>query len=369
MTQSNALKTHLNRGTIQRLGKQIKTAYPGFPIGRFVNAAVDGLDALEFTARTQHIAAALHMTLPDDVPRALSIVTDSLPEPLPHADGMFSEHFWLWPLSDFIRHYGVMHWAESMEACYLLTQCFTAEYAIRPLLQRRPAATLNRLLAWTEDESQHVRRLCSEGTRPRLPWATRLKLDTKTVLPILHALRSDKSKFVQKSVANHLNDLSKDHPALVLKTLRQWNRTKNPATAWITRHALRTRIKAGDQAALAMLGYEPIKVNNVILTVTPKSIRFGDPIQAELRFHYKGRKKQPTIIDWVLYYHRPPNSSYRKVFKGKSLEISPNETVAHTKIFNLQVQRTRSLYAGEHRLEAQINGATVAATNFTLHTA
>ncbi len=366
MAESTALKDYINRQSIRQLGRQIQTAHAQFPLDRFVRASCKGLASLEFTGRTSHIAAVLREVLPDDVPRSLSIIADCLPEPLPYSDGMFSENFWLWPLSDFVRDYGSEHWEESLATCYKLTQCFTAEFAIRPQLQRHPDKTLELLQSWTADSSEHVRRLCSEGPRPRLPWAARLDLPRKLVVPILESMKSDPSRYVQKSVANHLNDLGKEDAAWLLRTMKRWNRSGSGQTRWIVRHALRTQIKEGDPAALAIIGYSPAALKDVELRVTPKNVAIGETVTAQLRLASRKQQSQKLLIDWVLHYARPNRESYRKVFKGKEIDLPPGEPFAWEKSFDMTPRNTRSLHPGKHRLEVQANGSVVAAAEFRI---
>lgn len=366
MPDDFALKDYITRDSTQLLAEHIHAAHRQFEVKRFVNASCRGLAPLEFTQRTQHIAKQLRHFLPESVPRSLKIISKCLPDPLPAADGMFSQSFWLWPLSDFIRDYGGDHWEESLDACYQLTQRFTAEFAIRPQLSRRPQPTLSRLQEWTSDSSEHVRRLCSEGTRPRLPWAPRLDLPRDSVLPILESLQSDPARYVQRSVANHLNDLGKDDSSWLLKVMRSWMRSKDPATDWIVRHALRSLIKAGDPSALKIIGYSKPNIERITFRVTPKRVSIGSPITAKLQLSGKGKKPQPLRIDWVLHYPRPGRESYRKVFIGKETTLEPNATFECQKRFDMKPRNTRRLYPGVHRLEVQANGDIVAAAQFRL---
>jgi len=367
MAETYALKNYINRDSIRTLGKQMRTARPDFPLERFVRASCRNLEPLEFTQRTRHVAEALRKSLPDDIPDALTIITNGLPEELPDVDGMFSEHFWLWPLSDFVRDFATDHWDEAIEACYWLTRCFTAEFAIRPQLERHPEKTLEVLQQWTADESQHVRRLCSEGTRPRLPWASRLNLPRDLVYPVLEALKDDPSKFVQKSVANHLNDLGKDDPAWLLKTMKAWSKADDPTTNWIIRHALRSLVKQGDATALSILGYGPAKLNEVQLSVTPSKVAIGESVTAHLQLSPSGKRPQNLLIDWVMHYARPSGRASSKVFKGKEVVLPACESFESQKSFPMKSRSIRSLHAGQHRVEVQINGKVVAEASFELH--
>ena len=366
MAEASSFKSYINRAAIKRLGEHIQTADPGFDLDAFVKTASRGLGALEFTARTSHVASALRRHLPDSIPRSLQIVRAALPEPLEGDEGMFSERYWLWPLSDFVRDHGATHWREALDTCYALTQCFTAEFAIRPLLASEPEATLKALAEWTEDESAHVRRLCSEGPRPRLPWATRLEMPREPIAGILHALRADTSRYVQKSVANHLNDIGKNDPSWLIETMTQWDHQAVDDTRWIIRHALRTLIKAGDPAALALIGYGPAKLSAVSLRLTPKRVKIGEPVTAHLRLETDGRQTQALLIDWVMHYVRKSGASSAKVFKGKTIELQPGEAFDWPKRFDMTPRRTRSLHPGRHALEVQINGDIVARETFTL---
>lgn len=366
MSENSALKDHINRNSIRKLGRQFYEVFPEFPLERFVRSSCRHLEPLEFTQRTRHVAGVLRQSLPDEIPEALRIVSASLPAELPDVEGMFSEHFWLWPLSDFVRDYAQEHWKEAMSTCYQLTRCFTSEFAIRPQLARHPEKTLSALQQWTSDESQHVRRLCSEGTRPRLPWASRLSLPRELVYPILDSLKADPSKFVQKSVANHLNDLGKDDSRWLLQTMKSWSRSEDPATQWIIRHALRSLIKQGDPAALRLIGYEPAKLKEVELTVKPDSIAIGESVSAQLKLLPSGRRAQPLLIDWIMHYARDSGRTSTKVFKGKEVVLPANEALEWEKKFEMKPRSIRTLHAGRHRLEVQINGKVVAETAFEL---
>jgi len=194
MAEDFALKDYVGRDSITRLGKQIQSANPKFETSKFVRRSMKGLDEMEFIARNRNIAESLREYLPDDIPTALEWIRRSLPPPLPFSDGMFKDNFWLWPLSEFVHEYGKAHWKETLDTCYHLTQCFTSEFAIRPHLHSHPEKTLKKLLVWSNDKSEHVRRCSSESPRPRLPWASRLNLNRDLVFPILDNLRQDESK-------------------------------------------------------------------------------------------------------------------------------------------------------------------------------
>lgn len=364
MSDAPALKDYVDAAAVKRLGQQVQQAYPRFPLARFCRDGANGLSPLSFTERTGHIAAVLLDCLPKSRPRAIEIIEKAAPPALASTEGMFSENFWLWPMSDFLRDFGAAHWNETMRACYQLTQCFTAEFAVRPLLHNETDRTLAQLLRWTEDSSQHVRRLCSEGPRPRLPWAPRLDLSAKSVAPILSALRDDKVRYVQKSVANHLNDLGKTESDWLLKLMRQWRRGAGEPRQWIINHALRTHIKAGDAAALEIIGIKPVAVEQARLSLEPADLRIGGEVQATLQVRLKRTAGERILLDWVMHYHRPGRPALKKVFKGSAIKSDDQQSLSINKTFPLAVQSTRKVYSGPHRIEAQLNGKTIAAADF-----
>ena len=361
-----ALKDYIDRVAVRRLGEHIQAAYNNFELEKFIKVGAKGINKLEFTQRTKHISNVLREYLPGDIPKAFKIISKSLPGPLAVSDGMFKDNFWLWPLSDFVHQFGNDYWQPSMDVCYKLTQCFTAEFAIRPQLQREPAKTLAKLLDWTSDKSDHVRRLCSEGPRPRLPWAARLDLPRDLVFPILDALKADPARYVQKSVANHLNDMGKEDPKWLLKKMKSWNKQANDHTRWIIRHALRTQIKAGDADALAIIGYGPAKVRSVSLKLSSRKIKSGQSIAALLRLSSAANSTQSLLIDWVMHFCRPNGQSYEKVFKGKEIKLEKKESFEWSKNFPMKPLSTRKIHPGKHLIEVQINGEVYASAEFNL---
>jgi 3-methyladenine DNA glycosylase AlkC len=224
------------------------------------------------------------------------------------------------------------------------------------------------LHAWTASPDEHVRRLASEGSRPRLPWGARLEtfiVDPSPTLPILTALRADPSLYVRKSVANHLNDITKDHPERVLDFVGTWDPT-NAHTAWIIRHALRTLIKRGHPRALALLGAGAAPKLDTQFKVSPARLVLGDALTLIARLVSTHAHPQSLIVDYVVHYIRSGGSTSEKVFKWKQLTMAPGETVTLTKRQVIRDFSTRRHYAGRHCVELQINGRRLAAGGFSL---
>ncbi|MGE5523341.1 MAG: DNA alkylation repair protein, partial [Rhodospirillaceae bacterium] len=225
---------------------------------------LSGLEDLEFMPRGQHIADALRQCLPDAYGRAVQILLDSFTPPQTEADEFGLAEFFYLPHSFFIASYGIHPeynggsdpFDISMNALHALTMRFTSEFAIRPFLIQQQDRTLSQVMKWTNDPNPHVRRLCSEGTRPKLPWGKRIPAFIKNpapTLPILELLKDDPSLYVRRSVANHLGDIAKDHPQLVIEICRRWlEENASDNSKWLIRHAIRNLVKEQNSAALAL---------------------------------------------------------------------------------------------------------------------
>ncbi|WP_020567341.1 DNA alkylation repair protein [Neolewinella persica] len=229
------------------IAEKIKPIYPKFDTAAFVQTVQDNADALELKDRVELIADSLEDNLPDDYPKQLAILMQILGPPNPNETGMFKEYYWLMPVAKFVEKYGLDHFADSVAAMVAITQRSTAEYTIRPYLEKYPKAMLKQMAVWAKADSFHLRRLASEGGRPKLPWAPKLQqfIDDPTPLfPILSTLKDDPKKFVQKSVANCLNDILKDNEALGRELIESWLPAPGKERKWIIKHALRNQLKA-----------------------------------------------------------------------------------------------------------------------------
>lgn len=221
----------------------------------FLRDASRGLKELAILQRGQHVAQVMRTHLPPDFSEAIEIILNSLTPPNEATEDLGLAVFFYLPHVSFVANFGLEHFDVSMKAQYELTRRFSSEFSIRPFLKQHPAKTLAVLKKWTKDADPHVRRLCSEGTRPRLPWAMRLPefvKDPSPVLPILEALKDDPSLYVRRSVANHLGDIAKDHPTLVFKLCEAWLKGASSERKWVIRHALRYPAKKGSKKALTL---------------------------------------------------------------------------------------------------------------------
>jgi 3-methyladenine DNA glycosylase AlkC len=354
----------------QQLGQQVQNTWPAFPRDRFVEIATTGLDELEFHGRIKQFSGALRETLPPDFREAIQLLIASLPPPLQNEEDLSC--FWLqWPLGQFIADFGTDHFESSFEAMTALTQRHTSEFAVRPLLAMYPERAASRLLELTRHPSLHVRRWCSEGSRPRLPWGLRLRhfcSDPSLLWPILEALRDDPSLYVRRSVANHLNDIAKDHPAAVIARCGEWLADAPPGRRWIVGRALRSLVKEGHPEALKLQGYEAPQNLEVSFFIKPARIHVGETLSLEIGISSRSSQKQAVMVDFAVHFVRKEGRSSEKVFKGVTFELEARGTRTIVKALPIRTTTIRALYPGIHRVEARINGRTLAESQFELVT-
>lgn len=239
------------------LATKLSAAMPGFPARRFLgDLAPDRLGDLELLARVDLISSVLRTYLPDDYPEALEVLVGIYGPENPNETGMFTFGYWLWPVGSFIASYGIDHPELSLPAIEELTKRHTGEYAIRPYITAHTDLTVDTMNTWARSGNVHVRRLATEGLRPRLPWAKKLTLfieDPGPVFDVLEQLRDDPSRFVQKSVANNLNDYLKDNRIAAMELLTRWSADPTSERIWIIKHALRNELKRGEPDALELV--------------------------------------------------------------------------------------------------------------------
>jgi 3-methyladenine DNA glycosylase AlkC len=372
---ASQLKDQFGESAPRAIASMVRAVHPGFPHDAFIRDALDGYGPLSLTARGQRVALALRRHLPADYPQAIGILLESASQPHGHRASGGMAGFLYMPHLYFIAQYGLDHFEESMRAQHVLTQRFTAEFSIRPFLEKHPEATLARLREWTRDPSEHVRRLVSEGTRPRLPWAPRLRAfqaDPRPVLALLELLKDDASLYVRRSVANNLNDIGKDHPGLLVATAKRWLRGAGRGAAgaerrWIVRHALRSAIKRADTGALAALGYgRAAEVSVRAARITPLRASIGDVVTFSFELANKLAKRQRVMADLVVHFVKANGRSSPKTFKLKAVDLAPRASVKFEKRLRLVQLTTRRHYRGVHRAEALLNGKRMKLGQFTL---
>jgi 3-methyladenine DNA glycosylase AlkC len=353
-----------------RIGEMIGAVHPAFDRGGFVAAALDGYGPLELMDRGRAIARALKAFLPADYPEAVDILVRSLGPEMDGSDNFGMTPFLYLPHTIFVADNGVDHFEPSMSAQYELTKRFTAEFSIRTFLDKRPKETLERLRQWADDPNVHVRRLVSEGSRPRLPWAQRLRAfqaDPTAVLALLELLKDDPELYVRRSVANSLNDIGKDHPAVLIETVRRWGIDAPAERRWLIRHALRSAVKRGEAEAIGALGYRAVEGIHIDRSeIVPAKARMGDIVRIGFSLTNRGEAAQSLLVDFAVHFVKANGSARPKVFKLTTLSLEPGETVDFAKALRLDDLTTRKHYPGRHKVEAMVNGMAMVVGTFEL---
>ena len=234
------------------LSDKIRKHYPMFDDKGFVREIAAGIEHLELKDRVEFIADVLYAKLPSDYSQSIKLLLKILGPENEKETGMFTEGYWLMPVAKYVEKYGLDHFPISMNAIREITKRHTGEYSIRPFIKKYPSRTLAVMEKWSIDKNVHIRRLASEGLRPRLPWASKLEqfiVDPKPILPIIENLRDDDSKFVQKSVANNLSDILKDNYEFGINTIKKWSKGATRNRKWVIKHALRNQLKKHDAEA------------------------------------------------------------------------------------------------------------------------
>lgn len=328
---------------------------------RFLQLTLDGLDDRSLMQRLQQTAIAMQESLPGTYAAKLKILRALAPT-LEHG---FISIF----LCDFVAKYGLGDFERSLDALKFFTQFGSAEFAIRHFLIADFSRTRGAMLTWSRDDNEHVRRLASEGIRPRLPWGMRLQAlveNPEPIADILENLKADPALYVRKSVANNLNDITKDHPQWVIQRVSQWDR-KHEGTAWIVRHGCRTLIKQGHKDALKLFGFGAAPKVAATFTCIPKRIRLGQSITLTAHLRSTAKTTQTLAVDYVLHYVRAGAATSQKVFKWTEIELSAGEALTLTKRQTFKDFTTRKHYPGVHRIELQVNGQRIAETAFELN--
>ncbi|MDH3499664.1 MAG: DNA alkylation repair protein [Acidimicrobiia bacterium] len=352
------------------IAESIDRVFRDFDRPSFIAQCLDGFDELELTPRARHISGALADHLPADRDRAIRILIESLGPEIQAAELTGMDAFRYLPHVFFVADHGVDHFETAMLAQYELTKRFTAEFSIRAYLRDYQQATLARLRAWADDPNVHVRRLVSEGTRPRLPWAPRLtdfQIDPRPVIELLELLKDDPEEYVRRSVANNLNDIAKDHPDLVVGIAQRWSQGADRNRMRLLRHGLRTLVKQAHPGALEVLGFgpeSPVQVSEV--RVTPDRVGIGDRVGIEIELVNPEEGAHGALVDLVVHFVKANGSTSAKVFKGAERILEAYERTTVNKTISLKQHSTRTHYPGRHRVEVQLNGAVVPGGEFEL---
>jgi len=371
----NLLSPHVAAGLAKHLVRAGKSRNVRIDAAAFHRATI-GLEDLEMKARAERITDALERVLPETFDEAAGILEATL-APQSTTDDLGSLRTtgagvagWVvWPLTLYVARRGGANPKRALAALREMTMRFSSEFAIRTFVAEHPKLTFQTLARWTRDPNAHVRRLASEGSRPRLPWGKRLDAlvaDPSPTLPLLEALRDDPSEYVRRSVANHLNDIAKDHPDRFADILEAWLVDASAERRRLLSHASRTLVKTGNSRVLRAFGLHRELEGTATFRTSPKKVVFEGNLSLKVDLASTSKEPQKLVMDYVVHHVRQNGSRSPKVFKGWTLTLAPGERRTLDRVHAFRPITTRRYYSGLHSVELRINGCPAGSTEFEL---
>lgn len=354
------LKDWFDEARYRSISQQLSQLTRGFDAKTFLQHTLTDLEPRSLMQRLHQCATAADAALTGTYRQKVAVLKQLAPQ--------IGHEFVSIFCCDYVATFGLKDFDFSMEALHLLTCYGSAEFAVRPFIVADQTKALQTLLRWTADPDEKVRRLASEGSRPRLPWGLRLTAlvrDPAPTAPILEALKADESLFVRRSVANHLNDITKDHPQLVVQRLTAWDLDQEPLR-WIAKHACRTLIKRGDPQALRLFGFGQKAAVTATLKLSPLRLALGDRLHLDAHITSTSNKSQRLVIDYLIHYVKSRGAAFEKVFKWTELQLPAHQSIHLSKTQLIRDFTTRKHHPGHHRIELQINGQRLAEAGFDL---
>ena len=361
---------------IEQIAAQIELYDKAFNKSQFIELAAKDLETLELKQRSQQIYQALQQTLPSDYRLACEVLLKTL---APVDESSEQIHFdnseqgirgWaIMPMADFVALHGLEDIEFALSVLKQMTKRFSAEFAIRYLIEKDPELVIATLQTWLEDKNPHVRRLISEGSRPRLPWGIRLGCfieKPQMTIQLLEQLKDDDSEYVRRSVANHLNDISKDHADLIVNLTKNWLADADKNRHKLLKHACRGLVKQGHQGVLAAFGFGEPQVKVTTGQISPKKIKLGEQVEITIELTSTVNKPQNLVLDYAVHHQKATGKTSAKVFKWKQLELQPNQTQQLKKIHKVTAVTTRKYYSGEHKIDILVNGQVLETVSFHL---
>jgi len=368
-------KNLLSREIIEGMASHFDKHSSGFDRKSFVDDATQDLELLELKARTDRITDIMIKYLPDDFEKSGKIMLSSLGLPLGNnissgtVDSKGIAGWAITPLAHYVGLQGHDNFDFSMVLLKEMTKRASSEFGIRFFILKQPDKTLAVLKSWALDSDQHVRRLVSEGSRPRLPWAMSFSMfieDPSPVIELLEVLKDDESEYVRRSVANNLNDIAKDHPDIVASIAEKWMVNANSERVKLVRHACRTLIKKGHQKTLMVLGYKPPSIHKSNIKILTPEVVLGKALEFTLSIDSVVNQEQPLMIDYIIHHQKANGKTSPKVFKWRIENLLKNKTLSFTKKHPIKKITTRKYYSGLHSLEVMVNGISMGKSNFNL---
>jgi len=351
-------KEFYNLNFLQNYSRILVKISPSFDADIFCQKVLSkDWQVLELKQRMRRISETLGIMLPHKFEDAISILIESI-EALKHTEFEHQGIEFIF-IPDYIELFGIDEYDTSVLAIEKVTTFISCEFAVRPFIIKYSDKMMAQMLQWTKHKNHHVRRLSSEGCRPRLPWAMALpefKNNPQAILPILEELKTDDSEFVRRSVANNLNDISKDHPEIVLKIAHNWYGSNNQTNALI-KHGLRTLLKGNYPGSLELIGYGSPKsfVLSKLVLINQK-VKEGDRVAFSFSIKNTSKKAQFLRMEYALYFLLSNGSHSKKVFKISERKINPNESFHIKRDHSFKLITTRKYYKGRHFVAPIING-------------
>ncbi|MBN8652893.1 MAG: DNA alkylation repair protein [Cytophagales bacterium] len=353
------LKEMFNRAYYKNLAQVFGSVHKSFKAEAFVKEVTENFEPLSLNERMRNTSKVLQKHLPENYVSTIGIMKEVIPQ----LKGGYTNLVF----PDFVAQFGQPNFSLSLDALKYFTQFGSSEFAIRTFLKQDLKATMSEMYKWANDENEHVRRLASEGSRPRLPWS--FKLDAiiekpSLTTPILQTLRADDALYVRKSVANHLNDITKDSPAHVLNLIKTWDQS-HPHTAWIIKRGCRSLLKQGDKKSMAVFNFtKDVQVAIKKFSLNKSLLRLNDVLVFQFDLMSQKKTDQRLMVDYRIHYSKKSGVQLPKVFKLKELVLKPGETIAIKKQQRFQDFTTRKLHTGTHVLEIVINGEVMVKKKF-----
>ncbi|MFS1513923.1 DNA alkylation repair protein [Chengkuizengella sp. SCS-71B] len=358
------VKNTFNQVFFEKLTDTISKYDSNFSKELFLSKVLtDDWDGYELKERMHHVTECLYETLPKDYESAIGI--------LMKAASKVTFEFGFAPMifPNFVELYGLDDWDISVKALEEFTKYSSSEFAVRPFIIKDVNRMMEKMEKWAHHDNLHVRRLASEGCRPRLPWAIALpafKKDPSMIFPILELLKNDPEEYVRRSVANNLNDISKDHPKLVLQIARKWLGISKE-TDWLVKHALRTLLKAGNTEALLMFGFsDPIYIDITNFQIHNEKVNIGDTLSFSFQLKKNKDTDEKVRIEYAIYFMKANGELTRKVFKI-SERVLTNRIEEINRNHSFKLITTRKYYPGQHKVSIIINGVEKVLNEFEIY--
>lgn len=367
-------KNKISPDLVKCLGLHIERHLQGFDRASYEAAILAQLEKLELKQRARLIADETGKILPETLDAKFHILKSIL-HPLENegvdraSDDKGIRGWGMMPLGMVVTDFGLEDFDKSFALLKEMTKRATAEFEVRPFLDRDQERALAIMAPWVKDDSVHVRRLVSEGTRPRLPWGMRLQKlveDPAPTLPLLEALKDDPEDYVRRSVANHLNDIAKDHPDLVAEIAKRWLKGAGKNRQQLVRHACRSLIKQGHAATLTAFGLNPPEIRVDGPLVRTPAVTYGNALTFEVGLTSTARKPQDLVIDYLVHFKKANGTRAPKVFKWTKVKLEPGETVSLSRDHAIRPITTRVYYGGTQAVSLRINGKDFGHAEFEL---